>query len=172
MAPLHYRIIFIEVGLLLLAAMAELPYLFYKPIRITVVVGAVFLMVRAAKVKQVGWYIPAATSFVMFAPGFGFEFPKSTWVVIDLAFGITFLVAGLALGKPFKIQAKVPDLDSDFDDAPFDRLENENNEANPLIGILVTSLVIGVIFAMFGNPYPYSGCDNWVADQRGGYCDG
>jgi hypothetical protein len=180
MTPWHFRIIFIASGILLLVAVTDLPYLLYKPIKVCVLVAAIFLAVRAVKVGHLAWLAPAAISFVLFTPAFGFDFAKPIWVLVDLVFGVIYLVASIILGKPYKIQpTEQTDDDSDFDfgndygyaikeTEPF---ELEDNQPNLWLAVLLTGLVVLFIFGTIGQPIDETGCENWVSDERGGYCE-
>jgi hypothetical protein len=177
MTPWHYRIIFSAVGLLLFVAVADLPFDFYRPLRITVATAAVFLIVRAKKIKQPGWYLPAGLAVLLFPPGFGFTFPKATWIPIDIAFGLVFLTAAFIAGKPYKIQEIVRwkidgEYVEDYEDLE-ETLEMESNKPNLFWALVIIALSIYSIFQIFGTS---SGgitmCPNYVQDEHGGYCEG
>ena len=173
MTPLHFRIIFFEVGALLLVAISDLPFDFYKPLRITVAAASVLLIVRAKKIRRPGWYLPAGLAILLFTPGFGFTFPKATWMPIDIVFGLFFISAAVLTGKPFELKgSELPD-DDGRGNFSAEAKQTEWNKPNVFWAIITVTAIIGVLFAYFGsNPGEYTGCPNWVQDGHGGYCEG
>jgi hypothetical protein len=171
MTPWHFRIIFAEVGLVLLIATFRLPFDFYRALRLVVAVAGILLIVRAKQTQKLLWWIPAAVGILLFTPVFGFEFPKETWIPIDAALGITFLVSAVVLGK-------TPTLVDGANDAlEFDSQEPDEHETstdgNKLLSLVLITLCLGAIFLVLGTHVDASSsCPNWVSDAHGGYCEG
>ena len=153
MTPMHYRVLFLEVGVLLLLATAKLPYDFYKPLRLTVAAASVFLIFRAKKLKQPLWIVPAAIAILLFTPNFGFTFPKEIWAPIDVAFGVFFFAAAIVTGRPYKVQESD---DSGAEGHPQEEaipgqsgLELEFNDGYRFWAFVSVSTVLALIFATF-----------------------
>ena len=160
MTPFVYRVIFAEVGILLLLAAAPLPYSFYTFLRGIASIGGGFLMYRAISTGQKAWAIPGATSLILFTAVFGFEFPKETWIFIDIALGLLFLAASYFLGKPLMVAS---------DDEPGKKVLEKDDVVQSRVFFVIT-LAIAIFFFMFGQGADDSSCPNWVYDGRGGYC--
>ena len=117
-------------------------------------------MYRAISTGHKAWAIPGATSLILFTAVFGFEFPKETWIFIDIALGLLFLAASYFLGKPLMV---------DSDDETGKKVLEKDDAVQSRV-LLVVTLAIGVFFLMFGRGADESSCPNWVNDVRGGYC--
>ena len=94
-----YRVIFLVTAALLLIGVFDLPYGYYMFLRLAVSVAAVFLIVRAVKTDQSAWNFLGGAVLLVFFPLFGITHEKGVWAVIDLAFAVGFLFAGLKLAK-------------------------------------------------------------------------
>ena len=86
-------------GSLLLLGCLPLPYGYYSVLRIVVSIAAVLLFIYALELRQFSWMILAIPSFFLWFPMFGVELRKIEWVVLDLVFGIFYLVAGFVLHR-------------------------------------------------------------------------
>ena len=94
-----FTAICVGTGILLLLAIADMPWGFYQLLRWVVVVAGVLLIVRSLKVKQTGWTILGGLAILFFFPPFGVSFEKDVWAFFDFAFGIAFVSAGLTIKK-------------------------------------------------------------------------
>jgi hypothetical protein len=99
MSSSTYTAIFVGTGILLLLAIADMPWGYYELLRWAVVVAGVLLIVRSLKVEQTGWTILGGFAILFFFPPFGVSFEKQVWAFFDFAFGIAFISAGLTLKK-------------------------------------------------------------------------
>lgn len=160
MKPILYRVIFAEVALVLLVASTPMPLSFYPFVRGTVAFGGIFLAVRAFSKKKLTLGLAGVASTVLFAAIFDFEFPKSTWIPIDLTFAVIFGLASIALGKPFPLKANEGDLEV-----------LEENDVNTAAAIFIVSFSLLFLYAV-SQGGAATGCENWIQDPRGGYCDG
>ena len=84
---------------MLLIAIGDMPWGYYELLRWVVVVAGVLLIVRSLKVEKSAWAILGGLAILFFFPPFGISLEKEIWVLFDLAFGIGFIAAGLALKK-------------------------------------------------------------------------
>ena len=94
-----FTAICVGTGILLLLAIADMPWGFYQLLRWVVVVAGVLLIVRSLKVEQTGWTILGGLAILFFFPPFGVSFEKDVWAFFDFAFGIAFISAGLTFKK-------------------------------------------------------------------------
>jgi hypothetical protein len=182
MQPIHYRLSFAAIGLLLLLAIANLDFFFYNFLRAIVSIGGGLLIFRALRTKQFAWCGAGVPSIVLFNHWFGFEFPKATWIPIDFVFGILFLGAAIYLGKPFKLRLVEPEeIDDDtwmdaYDKGiiltPQSTLEDEINDFEVWKAIAIVAGVLLFCFGMWGIAPSPGSCPNYVQDSRGGYCEG
>ena len=162
MQPLHYKVWLLAIAGLLLVAVANLDYFFYNFLRATVSLGGCLLVFRAIRTRQIFWIGLGLPAIVLFNRWFGFEFPKSTWIPIDLLFSLGFFIAGLSLGRPFMVR-KIDDKESH---------ELERNDADLGGAIAILLLVLFILFGLWGLPPSPNSCENYVQDPRGGYCEG
>lgn len=165
MQPIAYRILFIEVAVLLLLATTQMPYPFYAFIRGVVVIAGIFLIVRAFKLKKYFWTAPASIAIVLFAAISGFEFSKDTWGAIDFIFAVVFFIAGITLGGPQIIKASGPES-SDTDEPQL-----EPNDKRPGVVFAVISGIMLAFYLMVGTGGGSTVCPDYVQDYRGGYCE-
>lgn len=161
MPPFAYRVLFAEISLLLFIATAKLPFEFYSFLRGSVAIAGLFLAYRGYKLRNWLWVLPGLGAFFLFAAMFGFEFPKATWIPIDIAFGAVFLLASYLLGKPHMVK----DPESRTGEL---KLEEEAESWKTVF--FVVTLVLFLFYAMTGHGAAPGGCDEWVDDMRGGYC--
>lgn len=86
-------------GLMLIIAVFDLPYSYYQVLRIVICASSIFLCwyFVNAKIEWLGWLyiIPA----ILFNPVFPVYMDKSNWVVIDMIFGVFFLMSLVAINK-------------------------------------------------------------------------
>ena len=92
MSTSTYTSIFVGAGIMLLIAIGDMPWGYYELLRWVVVVAGVLLIVRSLKVEKSAWAILGGLAILFFFPPFGIS-------LFDLAFGIGFIAAGLALKK-------------------------------------------------------------------------
>jgi hypothetical protein len=161
LTPFVYRVFFAEVGALLILAAFPLPYSFYTFLRGVVSIGGGFLVYRAFSTKNKLWAAPGIASLLLFPSIFGFEFDKETWVLIDLALGISFLFASYFLGRPLLVSNTANDGKKELE---------KDDLVKSRVAIAVT-LSVAFFFLMFGRGADTSGCVNWINDGRGGYCE-
>jgi hypothetical protein len=91
--PNAYRVTYAAIGIMLLLAIADMPWGFYQLLRWAVVAGGALLLFRSIKSEQTPWVIFGAVSIIFFFPPFGVSFEKELWAVFDFLFGVFFLVA-------------------------------------------------------------------------------
>lgn len=86
-------------GVMLLLAIGDLPYSYYQLLRLVVCGASIFLIwyFIKSKIEWLGWafIIPA----ILFNPLFPIYMDKSTWKLLDLLFGVLFLVSLSAYSK-------------------------------------------------------------------------
>ena len=86
-------------GLMLLFALEDQPYSYYQTLRIVVCGASIFLAwyFIQAKIEWLGWIfiIPA----ILFNPIFPIYMDRSTWQLLDLVFGLMFIVSLCAYSK-------------------------------------------------------------------------
>lgn len=85
---------------MLLVAIADLPYGYYTLLRCVVTASAIFLVWTAYESKRTFWLFLMGIVAILFNPLIPIHLDKETWVIID------FIVAILFLVSIFKIKSK------------------------------------------------------------------
>jgi membrane-bound ClpP family serine protease len=86
--------------IMLLLAMADLPYGYYNSLRLVITASAIFLVWIAYKLKREFWLFSMGIVALLFNPIVPIYLDKEIWVIID------FIVATLFLVSIFKIKPK------------------------------------------------------------------
>jgi hypothetical protein len=169
------------VGILLVIATLNLDIFFYNFLRTVVSIGGAILIYRAYKTEQKHWYVAGGLAIFLFNRWFGFEFPKETWFPIDLIFASLFFRAAVVLGRNFKNQpVDLEEIDDgvwmdayekDEEQELIDSLATEKDDENPWKAIAIIAGILLALYLLLGIPHSSSGCENWVQDPRGGYCE-
>ena len=76
-------------GLMLLIAILDLPYGYFRLLRAVIVVTSFYVALYKYTIIPVKIFL--VISLILFNPFAPFEFEKSAWIIIDLIFGIIFL---------------------------------------------------------------------------------
>lgn len=84
---------------MLLIGILDMPWGYYELLRWVAVAAGVLLIVRSIKLEKSAWAILGGLAILFVFPPFGISFEKEIWALFDLAFGIAFITAGLALKK-------------------------------------------------------------------------
>jgi hypothetical protein len=79
------------VALLCFAAIADLPYSYYRFLRWAVCAVAIVSTVQMHRFNRQGWVWILGTVAILFNPFVPISFEKSTWRIVDGAVGIVFL---------------------------------------------------------------------------------
>jgi hypothetical protein len=146
------RVIFIETAIVLLIGAFDMPFAFYGFVRGVTAISGGLLIYSAIKHQKLIWTVPGALAIILFAAGFGFQFPKESWILIDLFFSLIFLAAGISFGKT-TVKTASPE------------------EMKLGLAIAIVSGVFLLLFTMLGTGGDTSSCPNWVQDSHGGYCE-
>lgn len=86
-------------GIMLLGAIIELPYGYYRLLRAVVTVVSFYIALFQYSIIPVKIFL--AIAVILFNPFAPFEFAKETWMIIDLVFGTVYLA--ITLLDHFKI---------------------------------------------------------------------
>lgn len=78
---------------MLLVAIADLPYGYYTLLRWLVTAGAIFLVWTAYKSKRTFWLFLMGIVAILFNPIAPIYLDKETWVMIDFIVAIIFLIS-------------------------------------------------------------------------------
>lgn len=90
----------IAAGILLLLAIAPLPYGYYTFMRWCITAAAIVLSIMASKIDQRGWlyvFVPVAILFNPIAP---VHMPRESWAFFNLAGAALMFYAGNRLSRP------------------------------------------------------------------------
>ncbi len=78
---------------MLLLAIADLPYGYYTLLRVIITASAVFLVWIAYNLKKTFWVVLIGIVAILFNPLIPIHLDKETWVVIDLIVAVLFLIS-------------------------------------------------------------------------------
>lgn len=73
------------------AAIADLPYDYYRFLRWAVSVVAIFSAIQMHRINRQGWVWVLGAVVILFNPVIPISFEKSTWRIVDGAAGIVFI---------------------------------------------------------------------------------
>ena len=85
--------IIVSIVMLFLALCPDLPYGYYKLLRLIVCPTAIYLAIFASEHKKTKWVWGMGFIALLFNPVFSIHFYKLTWSFIDLVCGILFIIA-------------------------------------------------------------------------------
>jgi len=80
-------------GFALLLAIAPWPYEYFVMLRGLVSITAGLLAFVVIRAQKHGWLFLAIPAFLLWSPLLGVEMMRDEWLLLNLAFGIAFLVA-------------------------------------------------------------------------------
>lgn len=166
MTPRIYKAIFLLASLLLVLAVAPIPYGYYLVLRPVVGLAAIFMIARSVKTKVYWWLLPALAATGLFLPMFGVTMPKEQWIPIDFIGAAVFAVAAFTLAKPQSVDLtkNLPTWHDDYHDAEW---EYPTEPSWLLISVMAAIAVVVLWTWTSGGG---AECPNWVQDPRGGYC--
>jgi hypothetical protein len=143
-------------AVLCLIGAGNLPYDYYRFLRITITVAGVFVIVHSVRSKQFGWLALGIPVVILFAPAVWVVLPAVVWKVLDVATAGLLILAGFLIRNP-PAPAK---------DDP--RRWEWWKVALLVFGIGWVALAIGV----YGSSGLGDGCPSYSYDRSGPYCDG
>ena len=168
MTPRIYSAIFLLASVLLVIALAPLPYAFYLVLRPVVAVSACFLVARSIQTKRYGWLVPAVLAIGYFLPTFGVAMTKSQWAPIDFVSAAVFASAAFSVAKPQEVDLtkNLPHWHEEYEDA---NLEYPTEPS----WLLIVSIAVALLLLLWAwTSESGIACSSWVQDSRGGYCEG
>lgn len=166
MTPRMYKAIFLLASLLLVLAIAPLPFGYYLVLRPVAALAAIFMIARSVKTKVYWWLLPALAAIGLFLPMFGVTMPKEQWIPIDFIGAAAFAVAAFTLAKPQSVDLtkSLPTWHEDYQEAEW---EYPTEPSWLLIGVMA-AIALFLLWAWTSGGG--AECPNWVQDPRGGYC--
>ncbi len=78
---------------MLLVAIADLPYGYYTLLRLVITASAIFLVWTASELKKTFWLVLMGIVAILFNPIIPVHLTKEIWVVIDVIVAVLFLVS-------------------------------------------------------------------------------
>jgi hypothetical protein len=166
LTPRVYKAVFLLASLLLVIAIAPIPYGYYLILRPVVVLSALFMIARSVKTKLYWWILPALAAIGLFLPMFGVTMPKEQWIPIDFIGAAVFAAAAFTLAKPKDVDLTkgLPSWHEDYQDA---ELEYPTETSWVQISV-IAAIVLFLLWSWTSGGG--TDCPNWVQDPRGGYC--